>query len=178
VIDPKSNASVNTLAHTSSRSCHRKGILAINLAIIPKYGRNANESGDQPQVVTMSCRGTWRVQRDVHPPSPAPEMHPPRYLADDGWTSAWGISWCASRRDDVVWIGHGGWLPGFTTPEMATWHVTLTPTTDPDVFILEPGSGWPKETVRFRRLADGRVASNTTFVPLVPAQNPGRQSGP
>ncbi len=29
------------------------------------------------------------------------EMHKPRYLADDDWTSAWGISWCADRRDGV-----------------------------------------------------------------------------
>jgi CubicO group peptidase (beta-lactamase class C family) len=29
------------------------------------------------------------------------EMHKPRYLADDDWTSAWGISWCADRQDDV-----------------------------------------------------------------------------
>jgi CubicO group peptidase (beta-lactamase class C family) len=43
------------------------------------------------------------------------EMHKPRYLADDEWTSAWGISWCADRRDDVSWIQHSGGLPGFTT---------------------------------------------------------------
>jgi CubicO group peptidase (beta-lactamase class C family) len=43
------------------------------------------------------------------------EMHKPRYLADDSWTTAWGISWCANRRDDVIWIHHSGGLPGFTT---------------------------------------------------------------
>jgi CubicO group peptidase (beta-lactamase class C family) len=43
------------------------------------------------------------------------EMHKPRYLADDDWTSAWGISWCADRQDDVSWIQHSGGLPGFTT---------------------------------------------------------------
>ena len=42
------------------------------------------------------------------------EMHTPRYLADDRWTQAWGISWCASRQDDVTWIQHSGGLPGFT----------------------------------------------------------------
>lgn len=42
------------------------------------------------------------------------EMHTPRYLADDRWTQAWGISWCAGRRDDVSWIQHSGGLPGFT----------------------------------------------------------------
>jgi CubicO group peptidase (beta-lactamase class C family) len=42
-------------------------------------------------------------------------MHKPRYLADEQWTQAWGISWCGTRRDDTVWIGHGGGIPGFTT---------------------------------------------------------------
>lgn len=43
------------------------------------------------------------------------EMHKPRHLADDDWTSAWGISWCANRRDHVTWIQHSGGLPGFTS---------------------------------------------------------------
>ncbi len=42
-------------------------------------------------------------------------MHKPRYLADDDWTQAWGISWCATRQDDVVWITHSGGVPGFTS---------------------------------------------------------------
>jgi CubicO group peptidase (beta-lactamase class C family) len=43
------------------------------------------------------------------------EMHRPRYLADDHWTRAWGISWCGYRRDEVIWIQHSGGLPGFTS---------------------------------------------------------------
>ena len=43
------------------------------------------------------------------------EMHKPRYLADDDWTSARGISWCADRQDGVGWTGHSGGLPGSTT---------------------------------------------------------------
>ncbi len=43
------------------------------------------------------------------------EMHRPRFLADDGWTRAWGISWGAVRRGDDVWIQHGGGLPGFSS---------------------------------------------------------------
>ncbi len=42
------------------------------------------------------------------------EMHKPRYLSDEDWTSAWGISWYAVRRDDVSWIQHSGGLPGFS----------------------------------------------------------------
>lgn len=41
------------------------------------------------------------------------DLHKPRYLGDDAWTLAWGISWYAVRRDDVVWIQHSGDLPGF-----------------------------------------------------------------
>jgi CubicO group peptidase (beta-lactamase class C family) len=43
------------------------------------------------------------------------EMHRSRYLADDEWTQAWGISWCGQRAGDTVWITHSGWVPGFTS---------------------------------------------------------------
>jgi CubicO group peptidase (beta-lactamase class C family) len=43
------------------------------------------------------------------------EMHRPRYLADDQWTQAWGISWCATRQEGTTWIGHSGGIPGFTS---------------------------------------------------------------
>jgi CubicO group peptidase (beta-lactamase class C family) len=62
-----------------------------------------------------------RAYRDPAPGSPVlataslREMHKPRYLADDQWTQAWGMSWCGSRQDNVTWIGHSGGLPGFTT---------------------------------------------------------------
>jgi CubicO group peptidase (beta-lactamase class C family) len=68
---------------------------------------------------------TWvcfqlRAYRDPAPDSPVlaaslREMHKPRYLADDDWTRAWGISWCANRLDGVTWIQHSGGLPGFTS---------------------------------------------------------------
>ena len=48
-------------------------------------------------------------------PASLREMHRPRYLADDSWSRAWGISWCGFRKDDHVWIQHGGGLPGFTS---------------------------------------------------------------
>ena len=41
------------------------------------------------------------------------EMRTPRYLADDAWTSAFGLGWYGVRKDDVVWIQHGGGLLGF-----------------------------------------------------------------
>lgn len=74
--------------------------------------------------VTDLCR--WlSVQLAAHadePPASAvlaattlKEMHKPRYLSDEDWTSAWGISWYAVRKDDVSWIQHSGGLPGFTS---------------------------------------------------------------
>jgi CubicO group peptidase (beta-lactamase class C family) len=42
-------------------------------------------------------------------------MHKPRYLADDRWSRAWGISWYGARRDDGIWIQHSGGWPGFVT---------------------------------------------------------------
>jgi CubicO group peptidase (beta-lactamase class C family) len=40
-------------------------------------------------------------------------MHTPRYLANDSWTRAWGVSWYAVRRDDAIWIQHSGGWDGF-----------------------------------------------------------------
>jgi CubicO group peptidase (beta-lactamase class C family) len=182
------------------------------------------------------------------------EMHNPRYLAGHDWTQAWGISWCANRRDDVTWIHHSGGLPGFTstvcfdpennvggivllnatsggndlafdlasiarryaartspaikapapapeqyrpllgiysrpelggwilrlewrdgnlaftTPETSAWSLTLTPTSDPDMFTGAPGSEFAGDNVIFKRLPDGRIASvllmDSTFVRL------------
>lgn len=69
---------------------------------------------------------TWlsfqlRAHRDLPVPSPVlsaaslRQMHRPRYLAGDGWTEAWGISWCATRQDDTTWITHSGGVPGYTS---------------------------------------------------------------
>ncbi len=43
------------------------------------------------------------------------EMHKPRYLSDEEWSSAWGISWYSARKDDVTWVQHSGGLPGFVS---------------------------------------------------------------
>jgi CubicO group peptidase (beta-lactamase class C family) len=183
------------------------------------------------------------VDSPVLAPASLREMHKPRYLADDGWTRAWGISWCGDRRDDVTWIQHSGGLPGFTStvcfdpreqvgaivllngtsgsaelgfelasaarrlarsaptatgtpapmpgqyrpllglyarpglggwvlrlewrdgklafvsPEVAAWRLALQPTSDPDIFVAEPGSNFSGENVTFQRRADGRVTS-------------------
>lgn len=41
------------------------------------------------------------------------EMHKPRYLSDEEWSTAWGISWYSVRKDAVTWVQHSGGLPGF-----------------------------------------------------------------
>ena len=43
--------------------------------------------------------------------------------------------------------------------DVPVWRPTLAPTDDPNVFVVEPGVRESGETVVFRRLADGRVAS-------------------
>jgi D-alanyl-D-alanine carboxypeptidase len=43
------------------------------------------------------------------------EMHKPRYLSDEDWSTAIGISWFSVRKDNVTWVGHSGGLPGFTS---------------------------------------------------------------
>ena len=43
------------------------------------------------------------------------EMHKPRYLSDEEWSSAWGITWYSVRKDEVTWVQHSGGLPGFTS---------------------------------------------------------------
>jgi CubicO group peptidase (beta-lactamase class C family) len=43
------------------------------------------------------------------------EMHKPRYLSDEDWSSAFGISWYSVRKDEVTWVQHSGGLPGFTS---------------------------------------------------------------
>jgi CubicO group peptidase (beta-lactamase class C family) len=42
-------------------------------------------------------------------------MHKPRYLQDELWTRAWGVTWYAVRRDDGIWIQHSGGWDGFIT---------------------------------------------------------------
>ena len=43
-------------------------------------------------------------------------MHRPRYLSGDpAWELAWGISWYAIRRGDVVWVQHSGDIHGFSS---------------------------------------------------------------
>jgi len=54
------------------------------------------------------------------------------------------------------------WRDGKLTildPELPAWRPTLAPTSDADVFLIEPGFRDSGENAVFNRLADGRVAS-------------------
>jgi CubicO group peptidase (beta-lactamase class C family) len=94
------------------------------------------------------------------------EMHKPRYLADDDWTSAWGISWCANRRDDVIWIQHSGWLPGFTTT------VCFDPREQVGAIVLVNGTTGSAEIGPDLASAARRLVRSAPAVPQPPAPVP------
>jgi CubicO group peptidase (beta-lactamase class C family) len=96
------------------------------------------------------------------------EMHKPRYLADDDWTSAWGISWCADRHDDVSWIQHSGGLPGYTTS------VCFDPRQQVGAIVLHNGPGFTAEIARELAVTVRRLAGSPPSAVTVPAPAPAR----
>jgi hypothetical protein len=94
------------------------------------------------------------------------EMHKPRYLADDDWTSAWGISWCANRHHDVSWIQHSGGLPGFTTS------VCFDPRQQVGAIVLHNGTGFTAEVARELAVTACRLAGPALPTVAVPAPAP------
>jgi hypothetical protein len=95
------------------------------------------------------------------------EMHKPRYLGDDDWTSAWGISWSADRRDDVSWIQHSGGLPGFTTS------VCFDPRQQVGAIVLLNGTSFTAEIARELAVIAGRLTgSESTAVAAVAVPAP------
>ena len=73
--------------------------LSFQLAAHPDPAGSDSEGADSPVLSAVTRR----------------EMHKPRYLSDEDWSSAWGISWYSVRRDDVTWVQHSGGLPGFVS---------------------------------------------------------------
>jgi CubicO group peptidase (beta-lactamase class C family) len=96
------------------------------------------------------------------------EMHKSRYLADDGWTTAWGISWCGNRRDDVIWIWHSGGLPGFTTT------VCFDPGKQVGAIALLNGTSSSAELAFDLASIARRLTSSGTSSIEVPAPTPGQ----
>ena len=73
--------------------------LCFQIAAYPGPGGRDGEPSDSPVLSAETRR----------------EMHKPRYLSDEEWSSAWGVSWYAVRKDDVTWVQHSGDLPGFAS---------------------------------------------------------------
>jgi CubicO group peptidase (beta-lactamase class C family) len=90
------------------------------------------------------------------------EMHKPRYLADDDWTTASGISWSANRQDNVTWIQHSGGLPGFTTS------ICFDPGAQVGAVVLHNGTNSTVETARELAVTARRLAGSATPVVTVP----------
>jgi CubicO group peptidase (beta-lactamase class C family) len=73
--------------------------LSFQLAAHPSRADREGEPADSPVLSAATRR----------------EMHKPRYLSDEEWSTAWGVSWYAVRKDDVTWVQHSGGLPGFAS---------------------------------------------------------------
>jgi CubicO group peptidase (beta-lactamase class C family) len=73
--------------------------LSFQLAAHPDPDERDGETDDSPVLSAATRR----------------EMHKPRYLTDEEWSTAWGVSWYAMRKDDVTWVQHSGSLPGFVS---------------------------------------------------------------
>jgi CubicO group peptidase (beta-lactamase class C family) len=98
------------------------------------------------------------------------EMHNPRYLTANDWTQAWGISWCANRRDDVTWIQHSGELPGFTST------VCFDPVNKVGSVVLVNGTSNSSELAFDLASIARRLAEDASPAIEVPAPMPGRTS--
>jgi CubicO group peptidase (beta-lactamase class C family) len=73
--------------------------LSFQLAAHPRLPASETEVADSPVLSAATRR----------------EMHKPRYLSDEEWSSAWGVSWYSVRKDDVTWVQHSGGLPGYSS---------------------------------------------------------------
>jgi CubicO group peptidase (beta-lactamase class C family) len=73
--------------------------------------------GDLARWISFQMRtGGGQPGTQVLAESTLAEMHRPRYLSGDpAWELAWGISWYAVRRGDVVWVQHSGDIHGFSS---------------------------------------------------------------
>ena len=74
--------------------------LSFQLAAHPDAADDTSEAGAGADVLASATRR---------------EMHKPRYLSDEEWSEAFGITWYSVRKDGVTWVQHSGGLPGFTS---------------------------------------------------------------
>jgi CubicO group peptidase (beta-lactamase class C family) len=81
-------------------------------------------------------------------PEPTPEAY--RALIGVYFDAELGVTLRVEWRDARLTI---------VDPQLPAWRPTLTPTDDPDVFLIDPGYRQSGENAVFARLPDGRVAS-------------------
>jgi len=99
------------------------------------------------------------------------EMHRARYLADDAWTEAFGLSWYTVRRDDVGWVQHSGGDIGFVT------NICFDPATSVGAIVLLNAPG-PASDLSMALAAEARTvvraapAMLSAPAPLPPAFAP------
>ena len=90
------------------------------LRIAPESPMSSSEGGLWSCVDDLARWVSFALETDDGPGHPEVlslatrrEMHRPRYLTDEEWTSAFGLGWYGVRKDDVIWIQHGGSLFGY-----------------------------------------------------------------
>ncbi|NNG38010.1 beta-lactamase family protein [Flexivirga sp. ID2601S] len=84
---------------------------------------------------TLADMVTWHgflldPDESILSPDTAEEMRQPQIVVDPGWNQAWGLGFQLVRRDDHIWFGHTGGLPGgitgfFSEPESGTTGAVL-----------------------------------------------------
>jgi CubicO group peptidase (beta-lactamase class C family) len=115
------------------------------IALVNGVGDAAELSMD---LATLARGAVLADPASIEPPAPLPEAYRPLlglYL-DIHEGSIGRLEW----RDGKLMV---------VNPDDATWRPVLTPTDEPDVFVVEPGVRESGERVVFHRLPDGRVAS-------------------
>jgi CubicO group peptidase (beta-lactamase class C family) len=93
------------------------------LDVAPELTGIRAEGGLWSTVQDLARWVSFHLGAHAEPPEESPvlsagsrrEMHKPRYLSDEAWTQAFGISWYALRKDEVTWVQHSGGLHGFTS---------------------------------------------------------------
>ncbi len=129
ILDPlgMTSTSFEPLAEVLARRCavgYQERWMSDELRIANPWGKEGFAEGGLWSCVDDLARwigaqfledGGAREGRQILDGSTLKEMHLPRYLGDETWTEAWGISWYAKRKDDAIWVQHSGGLPGFVT---------------------------------------------------------------
>jgi CubicO group peptidase (beta-lactamase class C family) len=111
-----------------------------------------NGLGDSPELAmalgAIARDAVVGAAPEIEAPAAMPETYRPLlgvYVSTDE-----GLLWRLEWRDGTL---------TYLEPSDPTSHKTLSPTDDPDVFVVDPGVRESGEPVRFRRTGDGRVTS-------------------